>query len=147
MTTDPSNPATLPNPDSTPSNTAHLDVHHFDQYPPSTPSYTLTPSTLTATNKCAYTVTKWSKTQNQWNLQPKCRTVGQPLFHPDSHIPLVFNGTVPPKLLKHFASNKAFIYFLEAWAAIITPVLIRRTTSHRHLHPTLWQRCCYPRHH
>ena len=47
------------------------------------------------------------------------------IFHPDSHIPLVFNGTVPPKLLKHFASNKAFIYFLEAWAAIITPVLVR----------------------
>ena len=47
------------------------------------------------------------------------------IFHPDSHIPIVFNGTVPPKLLKHFASNKAFIYFLEAWAAIITPVLIR----------------------
>ena len=32
------------------------------------------------------------------------------VFHPSSTRPLVFNGTVPPKLLKHFASNKAFIY-------------------------------------
>ena len=47
------------------------------------------------------------------------------IFHPQSITRLVFNGTVPPKLLKHFASNKAFIYFLEAWATIITPVLIQ----------------------
>ena len=46
------------------------------------------------------------------------------VFHPDATKPLVFNGTVPPSLLKHFASNKAFIYFLEAWAAIITPILV-----------------------
>ena len=47
------------------------------------------------------------------------------VFHPEAQTPLVFHGTVPPKLLKHFASNKAFIYFLEAWAAIITPILIK----------------------
>ena len=47
------------------------------------------------------------------------------VFHPAAKTPLVFHGTVPPKLLKHFASNKAFIYFLEAWAAIITPILIK----------------------
>ena len=47
------------------------------------------------------------------------------VFHPSAKTPLVFHGTVPPKLLKHFASNKAFIYFLEAWAAIITPILIK----------------------
>ena len=47
------------------------------------------------------------------------------VFHPSAKTPLVFHGTVPPRLLKHFASNKAFIYFLEAWAAIITPILIK----------------------
>ena len=58
------------------------------------------------------------------------------VFHPDSHKPLVFNGTVPPKLLKHFASNKAFIYFLEAWAAIITPILVKPLLT-----PTYIQLC------
>ena len=58
------------------------------------------------------------------------------VFHPDSTTPLVFNGTVPPRLLKHFASNKAFIYFLEAWAAIITPVLIQPLLT-----PTYIQLC------
>ena len=47
------------------------------------------------------------------------------VFHPSSTKPLVFNGTVPPRLLKHFASNKAFVYFLEAWAASITPILVK----------------------
>ena len=47
------------------------------------------------------------------------------VIHPSANTPLVFHGTVPPRLLKHFASNKAFIYFLEAWAAIITPILIK----------------------
>ena len=50
--------------------------------------------------------------------------------------PLAFNGTVPPRLLKHFASNKAFIYFLEAWAAIITPVLVQPLLT-----PTYIQLC------
>ena len=58
------------------------------------------------------------------------------IFHPSSSRPLVFNGTVPPKLLKHFASNKAFIYFLEAWAAIITPILVKPLLT-----PTYIQLC------
>ena len=58
------------------------------------------------------------------------------IFHPASSRPLVFNGTVPPKLLKHFASNKAFIYFLEAWAAIITPILVKPLLT-----PTYIQLC------
>ena len=58
------------------------------------------------------------------------------IFHPSSPRPLVFNGTVPPKLLKHFASNKAFIYFLEAWAAIITPILVKPLLT-----PTYIQLC------
>ena len=58
------------------------------------------------------------------------------VFHPASTRPLVFNGTVPPKLLKHFASNKAFIYFLEAWAAIITPILVKPLLT-----PTYIQLC------
>ncbi len=58
------------------------------------------------------------------------------VFHPSSSRPLVFNGTVPPKLLKHFASNKAFIYFLEEWAAIITPILVKPLLT-----PTYIQLC------
>lgn len=59
------------------------------------------------------------------------------VFHPHAKTPLVFHGTVPPKLLKHFASNKAFIYFLEAWAAIIiTPILIKPLLT-----PTYIQLC------
>ena len=58
------------------------------------------------------------------------------VFHPHSTKPLAFNGTVPPRLLKHFASNKAFIYYLEAWAAIITPVLVQPLLT-----PTYIQLC------
>ena len=58
------------------------------------------------------------------------------VFHPSSSRPLVFNGTVPPKLLKHFASNKAFIYFLEEWAAVITPILVKPLLT-----PTYIQLC------
>ncbi len=58
------------------------------------------------------------------------------VFHPSSTRPLVFNGTVPPKLLKHFASNKACFYFLEAWAAIITPILVKPLRT-----PTYIQLC------
>ena len=58
------------------------------------------------------------------------------VFHPHSTKPLAFNGAVPPRLLKHFASNKAFIYFLEAWAAIITPVLVQPLLT-----PTYIQLC------
>ena len=57
-----------------------------------------------------------SETANRWAAV---------VFHPRPTKPLAFNGTVPPRLLKHFASNKALIYFLEAWAAIITPVLVQ----------------------
>ena len=39
--------------------------------------------------------------------------------------PMVTSGHIPPNLLQQFASSQAFIYFLEAWAAIIAPVLFR----------------------
>ena len=51
------------------------------------------------------------------------------VFHPSAQTPLMFHGTVPPRRLKHFASNKASIYFLEAWAAIITPRKIKPVLS------------------
>lgn len=75
-----------------------------------------TDSFTPSNRRTRHTITPSSEMPNGWAAV---------IFHPDSTTPLVFNGTVPPKLLKHFASNKAFIYFLEAWAAIITPVLVR----------------------
>ena len=37
--------------------------------------------------------------------------------------PIVTSGHVPPNLLHQFTSSRAFIYFLEAWTAVIAPVL------------------------
>ena len=47
------------------------------------------------------------------------------VIFPPGRRPTIIHGSVPRKILQHFASNKAYIYiyFLEAWAAIITPVL------------------------
>ena len=45
------------------------------------------------------------------------------VIFPPGQRPTIIHGSVPRKILQHFASNKAYIYFLEAWAAIITPVL------------------------
>ena len=47
------------------------------------------------------------------------------VIFPPGKKPTIIHGSVPRKILQHFASNKAYIYFLEAWAAIITPVLIQ----------------------
>ena len=47
------------------------------------------------------------------------------VIFPPGKKPTIVHGSVPRKILQHFASNKAYIYFLEAWAAIITPVLIQ----------------------
>ena len=47
------------------------------------------------------------------------------LFSPYEHRTIVLFGHVPHKLLLQFAHNNAFIYFLEAWAAIIAPVLLQ----------------------
>lgn len=38
---------------------------------------------------------------------------------------MVIHGTIPRLFLQHFTSNRAYIYFLEAWAAIIAQVLIQ----------------------
>ena len=37
--------------------------------------------------------------------------------------PIVTSGHVPPNLPHQFTSSRAFIYFLEAWTAVIAPVL------------------------
>ena len=47
------------------------------------------------------------------------------VIFPPGERPLIIYGSVPRKILQHFASNKAYIYFLEAWAAIITPILVQ----------------------
>ena len=39
--------------------------------------------------------------------------------------PIVTSGHVPPNLLHQFTSSRAFIYFLEAWTAVIAPVLFQ----------------------
>ena len=39
--------------------------------------------------------------------------------------PIVTRGHVPPNLLHQFTSSRAFIYFLEAWTAVIAPVLFQ----------------------
>ena len=38
---------------------------------------------------------------------------------------VVTSGHIPPNLLQQFASSQAFLYFLEAWTAIIAPVLFK----------------------
>ena len=47
------------------------------------------------------------------------------VIFPPERTPVVIHGTIPRKILQHFTSNRAHTYFLEAWAAIITPVLIQ----------------------
>ena len=47
------------------------------------------------------------------------------LFSPHGCRATALFGHVPHKLLLQFARNNAFIYFLEAWAAIIAPVLLQ----------------------
>ena len=47
------------------------------------------------------------------------------VIFPAGHTPIVTSGHIPPNLLQQFASSQAFIYFLEAWTAIIAPVLFR----------------------
>lgn len=46
------------------------------------------------------------------------------VFAPDRK-PIVTSGHVPPNLFHQFTGSNAFIYFLEAWTAIIAPVLFR----------------------
>ncbi len=53
------------------------------------------------------------------------------IFQPNSK-PFIIYGSVPRKILQRFASNKAYIYFLEAWAAIITPVLVQPLLTQPH---------------
>ena len=47
------------------------------------------------------------------------------LFSPHGYRTTVLFGHVPHNLLLQFAHNNTFIYFLEAWAAIIAPVLFQ----------------------
>ena len=52
---------------------------------------------------------------------------------PPNRTPLVIHGTIPRSILQHFTSNRAYIYFLEAWAAIITPVLAEPLLTHPYI--------------
>ena len=54
------------------------------------------------------------------------------VFPPDK-TPIVIHGAVPWKILRHFTSNRAYIYFLEAWAAIVTPVLVKPLLTHPYI--------------
>ena len=54
------------------------------------------------------------------------------IFPPDK-TPIVIHGAVPWKILRHFTSNRAYIYFLEAWAAIVTPALVKPLLTHPYI--------------
>ena len=47
-----------------------------------------------------------------------------------------FQGRLPTVLLRQLSSDQAFIYLLEAWAAILAPLILARLL----LHPVLRQR-------
>ena len=44
---------------------------------------------------------------------------------PPNQTPIVTSGHIPPTLLQQFTSSNAFIYFLEAWTAVLAPVLFQ----------------------
>lgn len=46
------------------------------------------------------------------------------IFAPNK-TPVVTSGHIPPTLLQQFTGSNAFIYFLEAWTAVIAPVLFQ----------------------
>ena len=64
---------------------------------------------------------------------------GAIFFPQDPSLPQAFtlHGEIPSALLHHYCQRKAFIYFLEAWALIITTITFQsmlRTQRHPHGH-------------
>ncbi len=57
------------------------------------------------------------------------------VIFPACQTTIVTRGHIPASLLQQFTSSQAFIYFLEAWTAIIAPVLFQPllTTPYIHL--------------
>ena len=46
-------------------------------------------------------------------------------YHGDSSRATYFQGRLPSELLRQFSANQAFIYLLEAWVAILAPMIFR----------------------
>ena len=58
-------------------------------------------------------------------------------FHQgDAHNGAYFQGRLPSALLRQFSSDQAFIYLLEAWAAILAPVIFEPWLGH------FYVQCC-----
>ena len=89
---------------------APVPYNHPRPFPPSSTQTHSTPSTANAND-----VPKAHKDlSNGWGI----------VIFPARETPIVTSGHIPPTLLQ-FTSSHAFIYFLEAWTAIIAPVVFR----------------------